>query len=83
MPLGPLLDNQWMPMKKQRTHRHLDEREKLRQFRELDDAFAQALREMEVDTFEQRLEALMAEYAQTSENVTRLLHTLQALGRIA
>ncbi|MGM0703508.1 MAG: hypothetical protein ACQEUG_14065 [Pseudomonadota bacterium] len=70
-------------MKIQRTHRHLDEREKLRQFRELDDAFAQALREMEVDTFEQRLEALMAEYAQTSENVTRLLHTLQALGRIA
>ncbi|MGM0784255.1 MAG: hypothetical protein ACQEUM_09070 [Pseudomonadota bacterium] len=70
-------------MKKQRTHRHLDEREKLRQFRELDDAFAQALREMEVETFEQRLEALMAEYAQTSESVTRLLHTLQALGRIA
>ncbi|SDJ64938.1 hypothetical protein [Billgrantia gudaonensis] len=70
-------------MKKQRAHRHLDEREKLRQFRELDDAFARALREMEVDTFEQRLKALMAEYAQSSESVTRLLRTLQELGRIA
>jgi len=34
-------------MKKHTQHKPMDEREKLRQFRELDDAFAQALRELE------------------------------------
>ncbi|MCG6657018.1 hypothetical protein HOP52_04405 [Halomonas campisalis] len=97
-------------MKYQKTHRQLDEREKLRQFRELDDAFAQALRELddpkarpEIPTgppvrsleaqqddersrqqaFEQRLKALMTEYAQPRESVAFLLRTLKSLGRIA
>lgn len=102
----------------------MDEREKLRKFRELDDAFADALRELERPAsdsdmasdpavrarmeqapqhtasgheapravadeqtrqgdFEQRLEVLMREYAQSAENVRRLLETLQALGRVA
>lgn len=34
-------------MKYQKDHKPLDERDKLRQFRELDDAFANALRELE------------------------------------
>lgn len=34
-------------MKYQKTQKPLDERDKLRQFRELDDAFAKALRELE------------------------------------
>ena len=34
-------------MRNQRTNRSMDEREKLRKFRELDDAFSQALRELE------------------------------------
>jgi len=34
-------------MKYQKPHKPLDERDKLRQFRELDDAFAKALRELE------------------------------------
>ncbi|GGY09614.1 hypothetical protein GCM10007160_41170 [Litchfieldella qijiaojingensis] len=34
-------------MKYQKPHKAMDEREKLRKFRELDDAFAQALRELE------------------------------------
>ncbi len=95
----------------------MDEREKLRKFRELDDAFADALRELErpdseldIPTgppvrslecleqeagaepqdeqalqraFEQRLKALMVEYAQPAESVSRLLQTLRSLGRIA
>lgn len=36
-----------MPMKYQKAHKPIDERDKLRQFRELDDAFAKALRELE------------------------------------
>ncbi|WP_163557507.1 hypothetical protein [Halomonas sp. NO4] len=32
---------------KQKTNRPMDEREKLRKFRELDDAFAQALRDLD------------------------------------
>ncbi|WP_089709838.1 hypothetical protein [Halomonas daqiaonensis] len=95
----------------------MDEREKLRKFRELDDAFSDALRELErpdsaldIPTgppvrslerleqeeraerqdeqarqraFEQRLKSLMTEYAQPSESVSRLLRTLESLGRIA
>ncbi|WP_234272296.1 hypothetical protein [Billgrantia zhangzhouensis] len=34
-------------MRNQKPNRSMDEREKLRKFRELDDAFAQALRELE------------------------------------
>jgi hypothetical protein len=34
-------------MRKHKTDRSMDEREKLRKFRELDDAFAEALRELE------------------------------------
>lgn len=34
-------------MRNQRTNRSMDEREKLRKFRELDDAFSEALRELE------------------------------------
>ncbi|EPC03447.1 hypothetical protein L861_18080 [Litchfieldella anticariensis FP35 = DSM 16096] len=34
-------------MKYQKPHKAMDEREKLRKFRELDDAFAEALRELE------------------------------------
>ncbi|MCE9681232.1 hypothetical protein [Halomonas alkalisoli] len=34
-------------MKQHKPNRHMDEREKLRKFRELDDAFAEALRELE------------------------------------
>lgn len=34
-------------MKYQKAHRQLDERDKLRKFRELDDAFAQALKQLE------------------------------------
>nr|WP_228578210.1 hypothetical protein [Halomonas sp.] len=34
-------------MKNQKPNRSMDEREKLRKFRELDDAFAEALRELE------------------------------------
>nr|WP_297458669.1 hypothetical protein [uncultured Halomonas sp.] len=71
----------------------MDEREKLRKFRELDDAFAQALRGMEGDSkrqqrderkeFEQRLRALMSDYRQNDTSVDTLLRTLLELGRIA
>ncbi|MFM9268689.1 hypothetical protein ACJ7V3_00320 [Halomonas elongata] len=90
----------------------MDEREKLRKFRELDDAFAEALRELEqpdnaldiptgppvrsLETldeeerqrqrealFEQRLQALMQDYAQPAESVSHLLATLKSLGKIA
>lgn len=103
-------------MKQQNTRQPVDEREKLRKFRELDDAFAEALRgldaaESKPDTrsgasagalagrqdaavepqdekarqrlFEERLRALMSEYAQPADNVSRLLETLRSLGRIA
>lgn len=82
----------------------MGERDKLRQFRELDDAFAAALRELEPSPatqsdsepesqqtdssgraaeaessgdFEQRLEALMAEYEFSAQRVRELLQTLQ------
>lgn len=89
----------------------MDEREKLRKFRELDDAFAEALRELEnpdsrldiptgppvrsleaqesrdeeavQQAFERRLKALMQDYAQPAESVSRLLETLRSLGHIA
>ncbi len=82
----------------------MGERDKLRQFRELDDAFAEALRALDAtpaaepaseltlepsdaedmartttapEEFEQRLEALMAEYDFSSQRVKELLETLQ------
>lgn len=85
----------------------MGERDKLRQFRELDDAFAEALRELDSspavetpadpesepsapaahaaavesgESFEQRLEVLMAEYELSAERVRELLRTLQRLG---
>lgn len=103
-------------MKQQNSRQPVDEREKLRKFRELDDAFAEALRSLDAaDTkadgpggdsgdvpagrqdaasepqdeaarqrlFEERLKALMSEYAQPADNVSRLLETLRSLGRIA
>ena len=104
-------------MKHQNSRQPVDEREKLRQFRELDDAFAEALRELESpgsepampggaprtsqehqaleaasvqqdeasrqQLFEERLKALMTEYAQPADHVSRLLQTLKSLGRIA
>lgn len=86
----------------------MDERDKLRRFRELDDAFADALRELDdpnsrldIPTgppvrsleaqeqeqdedsrqlaFEQQLNDLMKEYAQSAENVSELLRTLYSL----
>lgn len=71
----------------------MDEREKFRKFRELDDAFAEALRGMEGDSqrqqrderkeFELRLRALMSDYSQSDTSVDTLLRTLLELGRIA
>lgn len=76
-----------------RKPRQMDEREKLRKFRELDDAFAQALREIEGSSqqpsrdegkeFEQRLRTLMNDYRQSDTSVDTLLRTLIELGRIA
>ncbi|MFP4137009.1 MAG: hypothetical protein ACLFSR_01485 [Halomonas sp.] len=84
---------------KHHTQRNgMDEREKLRQFRELDDAFAEALRELEPATsaeapaaaspasnedFQQRLEALMAQYELSAERVRELVETLKRFDRIA
>ena len=71
----------------------MDEREKFRKFRELDDAFAEALRGMEGDSrrqqrderkeFEQRLRTLMNDYSQSDASVDTLLRTLLGFGRIA
>lgn len=70
----------------------MDEREKLRKFRELDDAFATALQELDgggasnEDTapqeppFEERLKALMQEYDQSSQSVATLMRTIVELG---
>ncbi|WP_245791960.1 hypothetical protein [Modicisalibacter ilicicola] len=77
--------------------RQMDEREKLRKFRELDDAFAQALRDMEGvsqrqqqaqqqdahQEFERRLRALMHDFRQSDTSVDTLLRTLVELGKIA
>jgi len=69
----------------------MDEREKLRKFRELDDAFAQALRDMDSGSqsapsessepdatpdFELRLHGLMEEYALSQRCVHEMLSTL-------
>ncbi|QFU01900.1 hypothetical protein FIU83_09625 [Halomonas sp. THAF5a] len=107
-------------MKQQNSRQPVDEREKLRQFRELDDAFAEALRSLDAAgsgsgpasgarggdatgategrqdatgapqdaaarqrLFEERLTALMREYAQPADHVSRLLETMRSLGRIA
>ncbi|TLF52846.1 hypothetical protein FEI13_03855 [Halomonas urmiana] len=103
-------------MKQQNSRQPVDEREKLRKFRELDDAFAEALRGLDAADskpegpngapvrsegqqqgaaaepqdvearqrlFEERLTALMSEYAQPADQVSRLLQTLKSLGQIA
>ncbi|MDV6320003.1 hypothetical protein [Chromohalobacter sp. HP20-39] len=69
----------------------MDEREKLRKFRELDDAFATALQELDgggasneaakpqEPPFEERLQALMHEYSQSSYSVATLLRTIVEL----
>ncbi len=76
--------------------RTMDEREKLRKFRELDDAFAQALRDLDGGTksgpaaeqesarpaFEERLHSLMAEYALSQSCVHEMLSTLLEYKRI-
>lgn len=76
--------------------RTMDEREKLRKFRELDDAFAQALRDLDGGTkpgpaaeresarpaFEERLHSLMAEYALSQRCVHEMLSTLLEYKRI-
>ena len=78
--------------------RTMDEREKLRKFRELDDAFAQALRDLEggsqsgrtveaepentLPAFEERLHSLMAEYALSQGCVHEMLSTLLEYKRI-
>ncbi|MGM8848946.1 hypothetical protein ACS8E6_00345 [Salinicola halophyticus] len=75
----------------------MDEREKLRKFRELDDAFAQALREMDGGSrrasskpeapaarpeFELRLHGLMDEYALSQGCVHTMLSTLLEFKKI-
>ncbi len=77
--------------------RMMDEREKLRKFRELDDAFAQALREMDGGSrpasskpeapaarpeFELRLHGLMDEYALSQGCVHTMLSTLLEFKKI-
>ncbi len=75
---------------------HMNERDKLRKFRELDDAFAQALRELDggsrqasaspVDErpqFEERLRALMSEYALSQQCVLDMLTTLTRLKHLS
>ncbi|KFF49077.1 hypothetical protein GY26_10320 [Gammaproteobacteria bacterium MFB021] len=74
----------------------MNERDKLRKFRELDDAFAQALRELDggsrhssassVDEhprFEDRLHALMSEYALSQQCVLDMLTTLTRLKHLS
>ncbi len=70
----------------------MDEREKHRKFRELDDAFASALQELDSGEasneddapqeppFEERLQALMQEYSQSSQSVATLMRTIVELG---
>lgn len=66
----------------------MNEREKLRMFRELDDALASALRDIgggDADSqdaspaFEERLHELMQEYQLSSRNVATLLRTIVEL----
>lgn len=78
--------------------RTMNEREKIRRFRELDDAFAQALREMDGGSrssaqalaqdrqqpdFEERLRKLMQEYALSQGCVHEMLSTLVAYKKIS
>ncbi|MFG6160111.1 hypothetical protein ACGTNG_15010 [Halomonas sp. 1390] len=103
-------------MKQHNSRQPVDEREKLRKFRELDDAFAEALRGLDAADskpkgpsgatelsegqtqgvavepqdetarqrlFEERLTALMSEYTQSADEVSRLLQTLKSLGHLA
>lgn len=82
-----------MKSMKPQKPRQMDEREKLRKFRELDDAFAQALRELEGNSkrqqqdeqreFEQRLRKLMSDFRQSDTSVDILLKTMRELGHIA
>lgn len=86
-----------MKFSNSRKPRQMDEREKLRKFRELDDAFAQALRDMEGSAqkqqqdqqqhehkeFEDRLRSLMDDFRQSDSSVDKLLRTMLELGRIA
>lgn len=82
-----------MKSMKSQKPRQMDEREKLRKFRELDDAFAQALRELEGNSkrqqqddqreFEQRLRKLMSDFRQSDTSVDTLLRTMRELGHIA
>ncbi|MCK0714413.1 hypothetical protein ACFO0U_13690 [Chromohalobacter sarecensis] len=80
-----------MKNNRQASSRQMDEREKLRKFRELDDAFATALQELDgggasnaeaepqEPPFEERLQALMNEYSQSSRSVATLLRTIVEL----
>jgi len=77
----------------------MDEREKIRKFRELDDAFAQALRDMDGGprsgqvtepepesaalAFEERLHGLMTEYALSQGCVHEMLSTLMKYKKMA
>lgn len=77
--------------------RTMNEREKLRKFRELDDAFAQALRELDGgprgseqafdehkdSDFEDRLQGLMSEYALSQRCVHEMLSTLMEYKKIS
>ncbi|WP_240612329.1 hypothetical protein [Salinicola lusitanus] len=76
--------------------RTMNEREKIRKFRELDDAFAEALRELDggpsrseqvsVDQkdsdFKDRLQHLMQEYALSQRCVHKMLSTLMEYKKI-
>ncbi|WP_232822257.1 hypothetical protein [Salinicola sp. CR57] len=77
--------------------RTMNEREKIRKFRELDDAFAEALRELDsgpmrseqvsvdqIDSdFNDRLQHLMQEYALSQRCVHKMLSTLMEYKRIS
>lgn len=77
--------------------RTMNEREKLRKFRELDDAFAQALRELDGgprgsgqafdehkdSDFGDRLQGLMSEYALSQRCVHEMLSTLMEYKKIS
>lgn len=76
--------------------RTMNEREKIRKFRELDDAFAEALRELDsgpmrseqvsvdqIDSdFKDRLQHLMQEYALSQRCVHKMLSTLMEYKKI-
>ena len=80
-----------MKNNRQSSSRSMNEREKLRMFRELDDALASALRDLgggdadsqdaspSTPSFEERLHDLMQEYQLSSRNVATLLRTIVEL----